>query len=221
MAGFARANGHFRGKKNDMLLQAGDIKATWAANIRDSQLLTYPTFECAVGSGTAVARLLTCASLRTVAEGYRKGAAVTVDRRSFLDDLRHAKRQLEENIELLQWDYLISFPNVGREQASGGGAMIGPRLIRIDCKPHGHAILTEVFIREDGRGQDCGYRDLRLCETMVTDKGPIKLHRRRAKPGILDHVSAMESLFESSSSKELLLIPNPEQNQAAGAVKIA
>ena len=205
-----------------MLLQSGDIKATWKASVRDSELLTYPTFECAVGSGTSVASLLTCASLRTVAEGYRKGTAVTLDRKGFLDHLRAAKRQLEDNIELLQWDYLVSFPNVGREQSSRDGASIGPRLIRIDCRPHGHAILIEVLIREDGRGQDCGYRDLRVCETVVTDdKGPIKLHRRRATPRILEQVSAIQSLFEGCSCKELQLIPNPKENQAAGAVKIA
>jgi hypothetical protein len=204
-----------------MLLQAGDIKATWKASLRDSQLLTYPTFECAVGRSTEVSRLLTCASLRTVAEGYRKGAANPVDLREFLDHLQYAKRLLEQNMELLQWDYLVSFPNLGREQSTRDGGRIGPLMIRIDCSPHGHAILTEVFIREDGRGQNCGFRDLRVCGTVVADeKGPIKLHRRRAPSAILDQLSQIQSLFAGSECKELLLIPNPDESQAAGAIKI-
>ncbi|MEK7950260.1 hypothetical protein [Luteolibacter soli] len=205
-----------------MLLQTGDIKAAWKASLRDSELLTYPTFDYAIGRATEVSRLLTCAPLRSVAEGYQKGATITLDLRGFLNHLQHAKQLLEENIQLLQWDYFASFPAVGREQFTRDGGRIGPRLARIDCRPHGHAILTEVHIREDGRGQNCGFRDLRLCETVVTDdKGPIKLHRRRATTGILDQLSKLQSLLEGRSDKELQLIPNPEESQAAGAVKIA
>ena len=205
-----------------MLLQTGNIKAIWKASLRDSQLLTYPTFDYAVGNCTGISMLLTCASLRSVAEGYQKGAANTVDRKDFLLQLQHAKRLLEQNIHLLEWDYFVSFPKVGRGQSTREAGRMGPQLIEIDCKPHGYAILTEVHIREDGRGQSCGFRDLRLCETVVTDdKGPIKLHRRRAKTGILDQLSKLQSLLEGSDSKELLLFPNPEESQAAGAVKIA
>jgi hypothetical protein len=194
----------------------------WKASLRDSELLTYPTFECAVGMPTQVSRLLRCAPLHTVAEGYQKGAAVTVNTKEFLLHLLHAKQLLEENMELLQWDYFASFPAVGREQFRRDGGRLGSRRIRIDCKPHGHSILTEISIREDGRGQICAYRDLRVCEPVVTDdKGPVKLHRRRASTRILEQITDIQARLGNNEAKELQLVPNPNSCQIVGAGNIA
>jgi hypothetical protein len=204
-----------------MVLRSGSAVMVWKASVRDSELLMYPTFECAIGMPTWVSRLLSCDSLRTVAEGYRKGGVVTVNTEEFLTHLEYAERLLKENMELLEWDYFASFPQVGRERFTRDGGRLGARRVGINCR-HGHAILTEVYIREDGRGQKCAFRDLRVCESVVTDdKGPIKLHRRRASPRILEQISEIQERLKKEGAEELQLVPNPEDSQIVGAVKIA
>lgn len=205
-----------------MILQSADIKLEWNASKRDSIILMFPTFEAALGvSATHLSVLLECRSLSSVGSGYQKSASELVDKENFLEHLAYAERLIKDNSDLLDWDYSVSFPDISNETSKSARGHIGSLIVAADCWPHGHAILKEMFIRSDGKGQYCGYKDLRACEPVITDdKGLIKINRRRVKTSIMQQLEFVRQSLEVSNSEQLILIPNPSEIQLDGAVTV-
>ena len=204
-----------------ILIQTQEAKLVWTASFRDSQLLTYPTFENAIGNPSHISRILSCSELHTVAGGYQKSAGVTIDTSDFLWHLRKSKELLDQNIELLEWDYSVSFPDVGREQQKSNGGKKGDRRVGIECAPHGHAIMRESLLRGERCWQVVAYRDARLGDVITTDdKGSLKIHRRRAATSILAQLHIIISFLAASQGRELLLLPNPNDLQLADSIVV-
>ena len=202
-----------------ILIQTKEAKLVWTASSRDSQLLTYPTLENAIGNPSHISRILNCSELHSVAGGFQKGACVTVATSDFLWHLRKSKELLDQNIELLEWDYSVSFPDVGREQQKSNGGKKGDRRIGISCEPHGHAIMRESVFRGERCWQVVAYRDARRGDIITTDdKGVFKIHRRRAATSIISHLRIIISFIEASQGAELLLLPNPSESQLADSI---
>jgi hypothetical protein len=204
-----------------ILIQTQEAKLVWTASFRDSQILAYPTLENAIGNPSHISRILNCSELHTVAEGFQKGVGVMVNTSNFLWHLRKSKELLDQNIELLEWDYSVSFPDVGREQQKSNGGKKGDRRVGIQCKPHGYAIMIESILRGEKYWQVVAYRDARRGDIITTDdKGPFRIHRRRAATSILAQLHFIISFLQVTQGKEISLIPNPNDLQLADSIVV-
>jgi hypothetical protein len=188
-----------------ILVRAGDAIHTLNPSTRDVHLLDGRYF---FRDGWSYRKLFGLDFIRGLKAPSLDTPLVSHRRFNLLLHVRDLLVTLETQKDLIAFDYSISFGD-DKSRRHGGG-MGGFRLEggygSISTTPKGYCDMTISNEGPNGRGREIAIIDMRVRGEINTDKGMLRVHRRKAAVGWFDELDQLIAFLERQSADSVEIL---------------
>ncbi len=123
-----------------------------------------------------------------------------------LDALERLLVDFETCKDLISWNYSYQFADSKERGGGTTGFSINGKVGSISVRPPGYCTATIIDVGPNGRGRLAEIIDMRVKKQLMTDRGLLKIYRRRAQVSWFDELPKLINFLEEHSEETVEII---------------